>query len=103
MSWQERIIIDSTILKGKPVIKDIRIAVEFIIDLMAQGWSESEISRNYPGLKQEDFQACLSYTGDLLRSEKSSHARRLLMRLLANENIPLPAIQSLWNHGYDVL
>jgi len=37
MSWQERIIIDSAILTGKSVIKDTRIAVEFIVDLMAQG------------------------------------------------------------------
>lgn len=70
MSWRERIIIDPAILTGKPVIKDTRIAVEFIIDLMAQGWSESEILRNYPGLEHEDIQACLSYAGDMLRSEK---------------------------------
>ena len=70
MSWRERIIIDPAILTGKPVIKGTRIAVEFIIDLMAQGWSESEILRNYSGLKHEDIQACLSYAGDMLRSEK---------------------------------
>ena len=70
MSWRERIIIDPAILTGKPVIKDTRIAVEFIIDLMAQGWSESDIMRNYPGLKHGDIQACLSYAGDMLRSEK---------------------------------
>jgi uncharacterized protein (DUF433 family) len=70
MSWRERIIIDPAILTGKPVIKGTRIAVEFIIDLMAQGWSESEILRNYSGLTHEDIQACLSYAGDMLRSEK---------------------------------
>ena len=70
MSWRERITIDPATLTGKPVIKDTRIAVEFIIDLMAQGWSESDIMRNYPGLKHEDIQACLSYAGDMLRSEK---------------------------------
>ena len=70
MSWRERITIDPVTLTGKPVIKDTRIAVEFIIDLMAQGWSESDIMRNYPGLKHEDIQACLSYAGDLLRSGK---------------------------------
>jgi len=70
MSWQERIIIDPAILAGKPVIKGTRIAVEFIIDLLAQSWSESEILENYPGLKHEDIQACLNYAGEMLRSEK---------------------------------
>ena len=70
MIWQDRIVIDPAILAGKPVIKGTRLAVEFIIDLLAQGWSEPEILRNYPGLTSEDIQACLSYARDLLREEK---------------------------------
>ncbi|MGC9514806.1 DUF433 domain-containing protein [Methanocrinis sp.] len=61
MIWQDRIVIDPAILAGKPVIKGTRLAVEFVIGLLAQGWSESEILRNYPGLTHEEFQACLSY------------------------------------------
>ena len=70
MDWQDRIMIDPKILVGKPVIKGTRIAVEFVIDLLAQGWSESEITRNYPGLTHEDILACLKYAGDTLHSEK---------------------------------
>lgn len=70
MSWRDRIVIDPAILAGKPIIKGTRLAVEFIIDLLAQGWSESDILRNYPGLTQEDIQACLSYASDLLRAER---------------------------------
>jgi uncharacterized protein (DUF433 family) len=36
MSWQERIILDPNILVGKPVIKGTRLAVEFIVELLAQ-------------------------------------------------------------------
>lgn len=60
MTWQERIVLDPEILAGKPVIKGTRLAVEFIIDLSAHGWSEEEILKNYPGLTREDIQACLS-------------------------------------------
>ena len=70
MSWQERISIDPEVLVGKPVVKGTRLAVEFIIDLMAQGWSEAEILRNYPGLQHDDIQACLGYASALLRAEK---------------------------------
>jgi len=48
MNWQERITIDPGVLAGKPVIKGTRLAVEFIIDLLANGWPESEILQNYP-------------------------------------------------------
>ena len=70
MNWQERVIVDPHILVGKPVIKGTRLAVEFIVDLLAQGWTEDEILSNYPGLTQEDIRACLSYASAILRAEK---------------------------------
>lgn len=70
MGWQERIVIDPQILVGKPVIKGTRLAVEFIIDLLAQGWSEAEILQNYPGLTRADIQACLSYASAVLQMER---------------------------------
>jgi len=54
MNWQERITVDPEIQVGKPVIKGMRLAVEFVIDLLAQGWTEDEILRNYPGITHED-------------------------------------------------
>ena len=69
MKWQERIIIDPEILVGKPVIKGTRLAVEFIVDLLANGWTEDEILHNYPGLTHDDIQACLGYASFLLHSE----------------------------------
>jgi uncharacterized protein (DUF433 family) len=70
MSWEERIVIDPSILVGKPVVKGTRLAVEFIVDLLAQGWSQEEILRNYPGLTKEDISACLKYASLILKSEK---------------------------------
>jgi len=70
MSWQDRIVIDAKILTGKPTIKGTRLAVEFIVGLLAQGWTESEIVKNYPGLTHQDILACLSYASELLKSER---------------------------------
>jgi uncharacterized protein (DUF433 family) len=47
-----------------------RLAVDFVIGLMADGWSESDILRNYSGLSHEDLAACFAYVRDVLRSEK---------------------------------
>ena len=70
MDWQERMVIDPAILTGKPVIRGSRLAVEFIVDLLAQGWDEAEILTNYPGITQADIQACLAYASSLLKSER---------------------------------
>jgi uncharacterized protein (DUF433 family) len=70
MQWQDRIAVDSEVLVGKPVVKGTRLAVEFIIDLLAKEWQEADILINYPGLTHEDIQACLAYASDRLKSEK---------------------------------
>jgi len=54
MNWRERIIIDSEILTGKLVIKGMRLTVEFIIDILAHDWTESDL-QNYPGLPMKIF------------------------------------------------
>ena len=70
MNWKDRIIIDPEILAGKPVIKGTRIAVELIIDLMANGWNYEKIFENYPQLKKEDVIAALRYAAETLKAEK---------------------------------
>ena len=69
MVWQDRITIDPAVLVGKPVIKGTRLAVEFIVDLLAHGWTEEEILRNYPGITSEDIRACLAYASALHEAE----------------------------------
>jgi uncharacterized protein (DUF433 family) len=59
MNWRERIVVDPNILVGKPVVRGTRLSVDFLLELMAQGWPEAEILRNYPGLTHEDIAACL--------------------------------------------
>lgn len=70
MNWSERILIDPAVLTGKPVIRGTRLAVEFIVGLLAQGWTEADILRNYPGVTHEDISACLQYASEVLQAEK---------------------------------
>ncbi|MFP4172979.1 MAG: DUF433 domain-containing protein [Candidatus Hydrogenedentota bacterium] len=70
MNWEDRITIDPKVLTGKPVVRGTRIAVEFVVELLAEGWSEQQIIENYPGLTHEDVLACLRYASDVLKSEK---------------------------------
>ena len=66
----ERIVLDPTVLAGKPVVRGTRLSVEFIIGLMADGWSKADILANYPGLTHDDIAACLAYARDVLNSER---------------------------------
>lgn len=61
MEWEERISIDPSVLSGKPVIKGTRLAVAFIVNLLAQGWSVDDVLMNYPGIESADIRACLAY------------------------------------------
>jgi len=67
----ERIIVDPEVLGGKPVIRGTRLAVEFILELLAAGQNENEILANYPGLAREDILACLAYASYLTHEYKA--------------------------------
>jgi uncharacterized protein (DUF433 family) len=62
--WQDRIVADPKVLVGKPVVKGTRLAVEFIVELLASGWTEAEVLENYSGLTAEDIRACLGFAAD---------------------------------------
>jgi uncharacterized protein (DUF433 family) len=69
--FSERLVADPEILGGKPVIRGTRLAVEFILELLAAGQSESEMLANYPGLTREDILACLSHGSYLAHEYKA--------------------------------
>ena len=70
MTDHDRIVIDPDVLAGKPVVRGTRLSVDFLLGLLAQGWSESEILRNYPGLQREDLLACWAYAAEVLSQER---------------------------------
>ena len=69
--WRERITVDPKVLSGKPVIKGTRIAVEFILELLAKSWTVEDILKNYPQLKREDVAAALKYAAEILKEKKA--------------------------------
>ena len=70
MAWQDRIVLDTQVLVGKPTVRGTRIAVELIIDLLAQGWTQEQLLDSYPSLTPEDIRACLAYASEVLHSER---------------------------------
>ena len=61
---------------GKPMIRDMRISVELILSLLAQGVTEEAIVEDYPELEMDDVQACTAYCS-ALREKGETCSRRL--------------------------
>jgi uncharacterized protein (DUF433 family) len=59
MNWKDYITADSAVLGGKPTVKGTRISVEFIIQRLAEGWTETQLLENYPRLTRTHLQQCL--------------------------------------------
>ena len=46
---------------GKPIVRNMRLSVETILSLLAQGASSEEILDDYPKLEPDDIRACIAY------------------------------------------
>lgn len=70
MTWHDRIEINPKVFQGKPIIKETRLAVEFILELLAEQWSHEAILKEYPQLAQDDIWAVLQYSAEIVKQEK---------------------------------
>jgi len=57
----ECIAFNPKVMVGKPVIKGTRLSVEYILNLLAHGTTETEILDEYPELTQDDIRACILF------------------------------------------
>jgi uncharacterized protein (DUF433 family) len=65
----DNIVVNPSVLIGKPIVKGTRISVEQVLGHLADGWSVVQITQNYPSLKEEDIAACLAYARDVIAGE----------------------------------
>jgi uncharacterized protein (DUF433 family) len=66
----ERITANPMIFGGKPIIRGMRISVESILSLLAQGESTATILVDFPNLTVEDIQACLAYAHTIVANDR---------------------------------
>ncbi|HSK79334.1 MAG TPA: DUF433 domain-containing protein [Thermoanaerobaculia bacterium] len=69
MRWQDHIHSNPDVLLGKPVVKGTRLAVDFILGLLAEGWSPGQILENYPSLTPDSLRAVFAFAAEALRDE----------------------------------
>ena len=70
MGVLDRITADPAIFGGKPIVRGMRISVELILSLLAQGEAQAAILEDYPSLEPEDIRACLAYAHAVIADDR---------------------------------
>lgn len=71
----KRITVNPEIFGGKPIIRGMRISVELILSLLAQGETVEAILADYPDLTKDDIQACLAYAHAVIANDSLDAVR----------------------------
>lgn len=71
----ERITANPAIFGGKPIVRGMRISVELVLSLLAQGEKTEAILDDYPDLEPEDIRACLEYARAAIANDRLDAVR----------------------------
>lgn len=69
LNWRDHIHVHPEILAGKPVVRGTRLSVDFLLNLLAAGWSTDDILRSYPTLTGAGLQAVFAFAADIVHEE----------------------------------
>lgn len=64
MDWHKYITSNPKVLDGKPTVKGTRLSVEFILGLMANGWTEAALLENYERLRAVHIRAIYGFISE---------------------------------------
>ncbi len=67
---KDYIVVDPDVLAGKPIIRNTRIPVYLILQLLEAGKSIEDIVADYPELDEEAVKAAIHYAEALLKREE---------------------------------
>lgn len=70
-----RITADPAIFGGKPIVRGMRISVELILSLLAQGETVEAVLDDYPDLEPADIRACLAYAHAVVANDRLEAVR----------------------------
>jgi len=65
-----RITIDAKRMGGVPIIRNLRIPVATVVDMVADGMSEAEILQAYPDLEALDIKEALRFAAEAVRERE---------------------------------
>jgi uncharacterized protein (DUF433 family) len=73
----DHIVANPDILGGKPCVKDTRISVDFILELLASGASIPQIATNYASLSPEAIKEAILYASHFMQNDIIIETRKV--------------------------
>ena len=70
-----RITVNPEVFGGKPTVRGMRISVELILSLLAQGEAAQALVDDYPGLEPDDVRACIAYAHAVIANDSLDAVR----------------------------
>ena len=71
MKQFQRITINPQVLSGQACVRNLRLPVHLILDLLAAGKTNQDILKDYPYLEEADIQEAIAYASWLSREESN--------------------------------
>ena len=75
MDWRNHIHSGPQILSCKPVVNGTRLSVDFLLELLANGWSEEQLLDSYPNLTRGSLRAVFAFAAESTRDERAFKLR----------------------------
>ena len=69
-NWRRRIVLDSAVMVGKPVVRGTRIPVELLLRKLGEGATEADLLDAYPHLTPDDIRAAIRYAAAVVANEE---------------------------------
>jgi uncharacterized protein (DUF433 family) len=65
VDWSTHIAADPAVLAGKPVVRGTRLGVDFLLGLLAAGWTAEQVLAAYPQLTPEALRAVFAFAAEV--------------------------------------
>ncbi|MBK1621692.1 antitoxin [Lamprobacter modestohalophilus] len=69
--WDKHIVVDETVLAGKPFVRGTRIAVGLLMNRLADGWTIDDILAAYPQFTRKDILAAIGFSAESLLASRT--------------------------------
>lgn len=64
MNYRERIVRDSHIAGGEPILKGTRVTLRTVLASLAEGATTAEVLADFPTLSEEDVRAAIAFAAE---------------------------------------
>lgn len=69
MDWRPYITAAPDVAGGRPTVAGTRLSVEFLLGLLAAGWTPAQLLESYPTLTPEGLRAVFAFSAEVLHDE----------------------------------